>query len=204
MVTLQTQGLSLLQRVGGPFYPINLGRGKKWMGYKTKFQLLLPFLERHDDDQVVAFMDGSDIFWGGCAMDQFKKAYEEIVHLSGATIVISAEIACGEQPCDIIPKVPGWAEEWAGRKLNDGWWSQYLGPGGCQSECECANPPAVKFLNSGFLMGPVRDLKHMISWSLKNYDWASTLGDQSVLAKYWLHHRSKIALDYTGALCLSG
>ena len=79
-----------------------------------------------------------------------------------------------------------------------------MSPKGCGGDgCPCHSPPQVMFLNSGFVMGPVKDLKPIVAWSLYNYDWVSTLGDQSVLAKYWIMHPDQIALDYQGELCLS-
>ena len=125
-VTLQTKGPSLLQKVGGPFKVVNLGAGKPWHGYKTKFELLLPFLRSKKDDDLVAFMDGSDIFWGGCEMNDFMHYYQQILEASGASIVISAEIACGEQPCGKIPPAPKWAVELANKSLNDGFWQRYV------------------------------------------------------------------------------
>lgn len=203
-VTLQTKGSSLLQKVGGPFEVVNIGAGKPWHGYKTKFERLLPFLKSKKDDDLVAFMDGTDIFWGGCEMKDFLHYYQQIVEASGASIVISAEIACGEQPCNKVPPAPEWAVNLANISLNDGFWQKYVSPKGCGSVgCPCASPPAIKFLNSGFIIGPVKDLLPMISWSLDNYDKESTLGDQSVLAKYWFANTDQIALDYQGALCLS-
>ena len=50
MVTLQTRGMSLLARLGGPWKKIyNIGLGQPWEGYKTKFKLLQPFLESRKD-----------------------------------------------------------------------------------------------------------------------------------------------------------
>lgn len=49
-------------------------------------------------------VDGEDIFWGGCSMEHFIEAYLEIVNRSGAPIVFSAEVACGEQDCWHVPK----------------------------------------------------------------------------------------------------
>lgn len=203
-VTLQTNGSSLLEKVGGPFEVVNIGEGEPWHGYKTKFELLLPFLKSKKDDDLVAFMDGTDIFWGGCEMKDFLHYYQQIVEASGASIVISAEIACGEQPCNKVPPAPEWAVDLANISLNDGFWEKFVSEKGCGTfGCPCAKPPAIKFLNSGFIFGPVKDLVPMISWSLDNYDKESTLGDQSVLAKYWFMHPDQIALDYQGALCLS-
>lgn len=36
--------------------------------------------------------------------------------------------------------------------------------------------------------GTVSALKHLVAWSMHNYDRVSTLGDQSVIAEYWLEH----------------
>ena len=126
-VTLQTKGPSLLQKVGGPFKVVNLGAGKPWHGYKTKFELLLPFLRSKKDDDLVAFMDGSDIFWGGCEMNDFMHYYQQILEASGASIVISAEIACGEQSrdCNAVPTVPSWANQLANKSLSNGFWQKY-------------------------------------------------------------------------------
>lgn len=93
-------------------------------GYRTKFELLLPFLDGVNDSEpwissqvsackpcepcvcedLVAMVDGEDIFWGGCSMEHFIEAYLEIVNRSGAPIVFSAEVACGEQDCWHVPK----------------------------------------------------------------------------------------------------
>merc|ERR1712217_892207 len=105
-----------------------------------------------------------------------------------------------------------------GENLSGGFWKQYAV--GCKGtwtdECSakrdcgfwapCAVPPAVKFLNSGFFMGPVQDIKKMMDWTLENYDDTSVWGDQSSFAVYWLNgpsNAAKISLDYTGDLALS-
>ena len=36
--------------------------------------------------------------------------------------------------------------------------------------------------------GTVSALKHLVAWAMHNYDRVSTLGDQSVIAEYWLEH----------------
>lgn len=66
--------------MGGPFKIDNIGADEPWHGYKTKFELLLPYLESKHDEDIVAFMDGTDIFWGGCEMSDFKRYWVKFLH----------------------------------------------------------------------------------------------------------------------------
>lgn len=59
-------------------------------GFKTKFELLLPFLKSRNQSELVAFMDGTDIFWGGCEMSEFLHYYEKIVEYSGTSVDLKA------------------------------------------------------------------------------------------------------------------
>jgi len=224
-VTAETRGDPMLVRIGNfserfQTRVVNLGDGQKWDGYKSKVKMLQRYLAQRlregDRDELVAFVDGSDVIWGGCDPGYFQHAYEEIVERSGARVVFSAELACGEQDCNKVSLVPDWAVDLAGgRDLNDGFWRQYVD--GCKAtwtdECSdrrdcgglaaCADPPTVRFLNSGFVIGPVKDLAKLMDWSLENYDKFSVWGDQSVFAVYWLNNTKDVTLDYTGALAAS-
>ena len=83
-------------------------------------------MRSQDNQTLVAFVDGSDVFWGGCALSSFLGSYRRIANASGAAVVVSAETACGEQPCREIPRPPRWAERLAGKNLSDGFWTHYL------------------------------------------------------------------------------
>jgi len=220
-VTAETRGEPMLLkygRFGGRV--LNLGTGTKWDGYETKVKLLRRWL--HDQlaagkgDDLVAFFDGSDVIWGGCELRHFIRAYHRIANRSGAKVVFSAELVCGEQDCNKVPDVPYWAIKIAGgRPLNGGFWKKYVD--GCDKtwddDCSsrrdcgglaaCSVPPSVKFLNSGFVMGPVEDLFRLMDWSMNNYKKYSVWGDQSVFAVYWLKHQEEVTLDYLGELALS-
>jgi len=224
-VTAETRGSPIIEKVGNfdeafNTRVVNAGEGKKWDGYKSKVKMLQKYLHKRlkdgDGDELVAFVDGSDVIWGGCDPGYFQHAYEEIVAKSGAPVVFSAELVCGEQDCNKVPPVPDWAVETAGGKdLNGGFWERFVD--GCKAtwtdQCSdkrdcgglaaCSEPPAVKFLNSGFTMGPVKEVSAMMDWSLDNYDEYSVWGDQSVFAVYWLANQDKVTLDYTGALAAS-
>jgi len=230
LLTAETRGKSLLECVGdfaaGFAVPvINVGLGKDWYSFKTKVEMLRDYVSglklsreaqgKSNKDHFVAFFDGKDVFWGGCSPADFMAAYHRIVDASGARIVFGAEIVCGEQDCNRVPPVPRWAHDLAGgRDLEGGFWDLYNE--GCHGtwsdECAarrdcgfaapCAEPPAVKFLNSGFFMGPVDEVAAMMEWSLANYDNTSVYGDQSVFSKWWELHPDKLTLDYLGELSL--
>jgi hypothetical protein len=234
--TAETRGTPLLDTVGS-FHTdfrqqvINVGYGKKWKNYKTKVSMLQRYLREIIDEnarailagadpvalgnRLVAFIDGSDVFHGGCSQEEFMEAYQDIVRASGAKIVFSAEIVCGEQDCNKVPDVPVWASRLGGGKdLEGGFWKQYAeGCHGtwtdecaarrdCGGSAPCAEPPAVKFLNSGFFIGPVAEISAMMDWALLHYDEVSVWGDQSAFAMYWLDNPDKVTLDYNGVLAL--
>jgi hypothetical protein len=229
-VTAETRGESLLESVtdfpaGFAAPVINIGLGKTWTSFKTKVELIHDYLvglrrirtERglSSSDHYVAFFDGKDVFWGGCSSGDFLGAYRRIVAASGARIVFGAEIVCGEQDCNKVPPVPRWAEDMAGGKdLDGGFWETYnegchgtwdddcASRRDCGFSAPCAQPPAVKFLNSGFFMGPVDDLATMMEWVLANYDNTTVYGDQSVFSKWWELHPDRVTLDYLGELSL--
>lgn len=75
--------------------------------------------------------------------------YQQIVEASGASIVISAEIACGEQPCNKVPPAPEWAVNLANISLNDGFWQKYVTQ---KARCSrrCSNFETEKVLSIAF------------------------------------------------------
>eukprot|EP00928_Gymnodinium_smaydae_P032454 TRINITY_DN234_c0_g2_i1.p1 TRINITY_DN234_c0_g2~~TRINITY_DN234_c0_g2_i1.p1 ORF type:complete len:424 (+),score=102.97 TRINITY_DN234_c0_g2_i1:44-1273(+) len=74
-----------------------------------------------------------------------------------------------------------------------------------QSKIFAAAP--FRFLNSGFVMGPAKDIRDMFQWAAFHYlsvkekrEWVH---DQGAIAEYWRRNPSKIALDYRGELSVS-
>lgn len=232
ILTSETRGQPLLSTMGDSFETdfgkiVNIGFNRTWSGFQTKIELLDEYLqaqlslvgydppgevERH----LVVFVDGGDVFWGGCPLEEFRSMYHRIAEASGASVVFSAEVVCGEQDCNKVPAVPDWAGDMAGiANLSRGVWPKYAV--GCRGtwndECAakrdcgywapCARPPSLKFLNSGFMIGPAKAMADMVSWARKNYEKLSVWGDQSVFASYWLEHQDRVTLDYTSELAIS-
>lgn len=183
----------------------------KWPGFIGKLNFTFPFLQTVKPDDIVVVMDGGDVLWGGCDMQAFKDAYKHIAESSGASIVVAAEMTCWENQCDKVPPMPEWArnDKLISNGLQGDHWKEYAK---CKGHWHpknttyghCSSPPELKFLNSGFFMGPAKDLIPMVEWSLQNYA-RSTFGDQSLLADYWMEHPRTVTLDYNQQLvaCMS-
>lgn len=239
-VTAETRGAPLIAAPAMHFREafgadvVNVGLGKQWGSFRTKVELFAQYLRLrlgavgyeapgNVEEHLVAFFDGGDVLYGGCNVADFKEAYAAITSRSGARIVFSAEVVCGEQDCDRVPAVPEWAADLSHvDNLDSGFWAKYaVGCNGtwktilnddgvpcvqrrdCGYWAPCSDPPAVKFLNSGFFMGPMLELSEMLEWSLLHYEQYSVWGDQSVFSQYWLENPDKVTLDYLGQLTLS-
>eukprot|EP00425_Heterocapsa_triquetra_P018121 CAMPEP_0195154844 /NCGR_PEP_ID=MMETSP0448-20130528/183859_1 /TAXON_ID=66468 /ORGANISM="Heterocapsa triquestra, Strain CCMP 448" /LENGTH=586 /DNA_ID=CAMNT_0040193625 /DNA_START=28 /DNA_END=1789 /DNA_ORIENTATION=+ len=205
-----------------------VGKGRKWEGYKTKVELQLEYLtelrERLGPEaaarELVVFMDGSDIFWGGCDLQTFQASYHEIATRQAAPIVFNAAVGLppmywdlpGSTPVDHVvePQTPFpdlYAPYTAGCSLRcNGTWRNVCTNDLLSNLSDTAghavSPPKLRFINSGFFMGPVDKVADMMQWVLSNYEqYAST--DQTVFQAYWLQQPGKATLDYRGELAVT-
>merc|ERR1719210_54105 len=133
----------------------------------TKNKLFLQWLqdaESSNPDEVAILLDGTDQIWGGCTMQEIMKRYSDTVSASGGVKLI-ASAAMG-----YYPNVPGHKQRYAAAKLTNrrkailkkhGLQRDWVAP---YEHCinnpgPCSNPPEYQYLNYGFMMGPVRDLR---------------------------------------------
>eukprot|EP00928_Gymnodinium_smaydae_P026682 TRINITY_DN2087_c0_g1_i1.p1 TRINITY_DN2087_c0_g1~~TRINITY_DN2087_c0_g1_i1.p1 ORF type:complete len:384 (+),score=70.64 TRINITY_DN2087_c0_g1_i1:88-1239(+) len=75
-----------------------------------------------------------------------------------------------------------------------------------EHEARSARGPLFRYMNSGFVMGPVKDIRAMLEWAVFHYleikkdrTW---MHDQGALAAYWTQNPSLVTLDYRGELSL--
>merc|ERR1712048_1318252 len=67
----------------------------------------------------------------------------------------------------------------------------------------CDNPPALRYLNGGFFIGPVRALHKMVTWVMSNFYYIKGPGsDQRMWNEYALRF-PEVTLDYVGSLILN-
>jgi len=180
--------------------------------------------------ELVVFMDSSDVFWGGCEVETFLTRYRELVAQQGAPIIFGGEIiwpnAVFEKDIPIPePVAPGFWTPYisgCGQRCNGAWRDICSGrklPTCCTCHPSRASFPALqvpgldpdrpdlRWLNSGFFIGPVDKVADMMRWVLDHYNSYSVPeiehGDQQVFAAYWQTHPSLVTLDYRGELVVN-
>jgi len=205
-VTWESRREPLISEVGNfPPQVTNLALQRPWRGFVSKINLLVSWLSSGipDDDLVVA-MDGGDVIWGGCSEAVLLSSYRHIVNESGSPIVFSAELTCWEQDCGHSERVkhPHTNDRWHGftQCPSNAWNNECAARRHC---AECGVKPATDFLNSGFFMGPAKQVYAMAQWAQENFEKWTTGGDQSVYAIYWHQNPNVVVLDYMAKLAIS-
>lgn len=189
---------------------VNLGEGRVWTAnYKEKITFLREFVEKPENaEKVIMFADGEDVIMGGCHKSELLERYKTIVDKSGgAKIVFGAELWCFEPPNGECPEPARaeWAErEYDGRKL-DAKLNSFK-----NEQSSKDNTTSYTNLNSGFFIGPAKDLLEMLHWSEDEARWAKLhpegsdyYGDQRMYSQYWFEHPDKVTLDYGAELVLT-
>jgi len=202
-VSVNTRGAPSLGNFPGEV--INAGDHKEWAGFISKIDYFRQWLQNAAlcDDDLVAFLDGDDVLWGGCSEEEFLSRYQSLSD-QGSKIVFSAEMTCWTQDCRAAPRVPdSFSKDWSqfntcGERWDEECAEKRKGCAGCDT-----SDPKPRFLNSGFFMGKVKSLREMTAWAMENYDKYSTRGDQSVYAVYWLNNTARVTLDYSTGLAFS-
>lgn len=197
--------------------PLNLADAslRKLGNTRNKPRLVARWLRAHaaelPERRIVAFVDGTDVFYGGCS--DFALRFEELERRSGASVVFAAELGCSHLPpdlgnCTTYPPPPTWAQgDDAGlvasaacaRGDNGG-----FGP--------CLEPPSNRFLNSGGVAGRAGALRELFEAVARMPDGAlrnaqGHVQDQSGFVRWYLRDGAargtlsrNVALDHGGSL----
>merc|ERR1719401_529969 len=150
-------------------------------------------------------MDGGNTLYGGCSEKHIKTFYDAIVKASGgAPVVGGAEVS--PYPMQVLQYYNRTFRTDLETRMHDvtrmldvkdSWAADY-------ADCRdvlggpCDDPPAYRFLNYGFLMGPAAKLAKFVEAVYKQGGF-----DQVAAHKYFLEHPEEVTLDYAGALSLS-
>jgi len=221
--------------VPGKFFN-NLGVNQTWNSLFTKPHLFLEWLSaQRDPNKLVIFADGADVMFGGCTDKELLAAYHSIVAASGnVQVVMGAEMGLDPPPAGAYVDIHSQFEErrravQAAEGLQD---SSYGSLASCEisrvnkAKCyvpkiaaakkgrwpcagPCSNPPAMTFLNSGFIMGPVGELREVVSGMLRFEDlpadapFRNNWHDQGAAILYMAENPHKVTLDYNGAIVLT-
>eukprot|EP00929_Paragymnodinium_shiwhaense_P098041 TRINITY_DN59593_c0_g2_i1.p1 TRINITY_DN59593_c0_g2~~TRINITY_DN59593_c0_g2_i1.p1 ORF type:complete len:507 (-),score=91.08 TRINITY_DN59593_c0_g2_i1:16-1536(-) len=196
---------STLEVPGVPGWTLtNLGVGQRWNGSgATKPPLYERWLQRLDNDTFAVLID-DDVASGGCSRQELCANYFEVVDATGGPkAVVSAELGLfpNEDPKTVKqykkmrPKVFDTLNK---LHLHTNLYEKYL---------DCSQRPSppcrfghiYQFVNSGFLMGPVGELKELLHEARKRIAW----NDQWLITMVYFQDPERVAVDYGGILSLS-
>lgn len=187
---------------------INIGAHTKWYGYKTKTDLYVKWLReeaKRDPEGLAILADGTDVIYGGCSQEELLANYWSVVNASGgARVVWAAEL--GFWPEMLRDRIQLY-EDFNARQqkvmraagVSD---AAFAARAHCKDpDAECSSPISYKYLNSGFVMGPVGELLKteacMASYNGSYYD------DQEQAASCFFRHKDEVTIDYASTVVLS-
>jgi len=191
-----------------------VGQGQEFTGFGSKYEVVLPALEKLSADSVVIISDGRDVLLNHAAkqsadsMVGFLDAFEKLTHNHPNAIVLSAEAQCCVSALTHI--APGDLFAVDGQRKER---ACYSGKKGCLWNGDDKALPweqfmmdvAVKsgsagredmYLNAGLMVGRAADLIRAI----KAADIGADEDDQAVLTDYMYRNPGKIVLDYSQEL----
>merc|ERR1740138_1344842 len=176
----------------------NVCFNKTWYGFKTKVYAYLSHVREMaregQPEQLVVLVDNSDMAFGGCTYEDLLHRYDKIASLVKVPVIAGADnklFPTTDWPyhtLDARRKKIMKAFDMAGDKFCD------------YADCD---QYSYKFANSGFLMGPPKDLQELLSCMLENGwgDFGKTgYDDQQGLHACMFNDPDLVALDYTGTL----
>lgn len=174
----------------------------KFVNTKIKMAALRSFLndEKLSDDQLIVFVDGSDVVYGGCL--DFE---DRLRTIATNGVVFSAEFGCGDvhvpfpPGCIGIPSPPYHAE------INN-----YASCRSGHVPVPCAHGTRkYRFLNSGAFAGSKADVLSMLN-VLNTYDQSCFLNrarevysDQTMYNRYFLDFPTRATLDYSAKVFIT-
>jgi hypothetical protein len=179
----------------------NLGYMQQWYGYKTKVDLYYQYVKERAEANVpgelIILADNGDMAFGGCSYEDLLTKYDEIVRASDfAQVVAGADnklFPPGDWNYTVFDSRRHKVMEAFGLNM-----SSYC----AISDCSTFD---YKYANSGFLMGPPKELSWLLACMLEHGNVEDTdtgFDDQQGLHACMFAHPSLVTLDYAGTLTL--
>jgi hypothetical protein len=194
-----------------------VGQGKKFGGFGSKYESVIPVIERLESDTLVVLSDARDVLINNPmgnnldvaanAIQEFLSAFEMVSFQQPGAIVVSAEAQCCVSALTYVQPGAYFGEDGVrtGRACSSGeadclWngdekaipWESFMKDVAQQHLGAGASIIDDIYLNSGLMVGYVRDILRV----LKAADILATEDDQAVLTDYMHQHPQDIILDY--------
>lgn len=180
----------------------NLGAWKHWFGFHTKLVYMRPFLHHlayHKPDEIVILTDGGDVSFGGCDRDDLLARYVAVVNAGRwkTPVVVGGDNSIWPHVLykEHMKYHSFWPDKWAQFGVfgfKKGLYDHYQHHGG------------YNYVNSGFIMGPAKDL-HVVVDCMDKHGWIPWTGkydDQYALTECMFMHPHLITVDYSGLIVL--
>lgn len=191
--TVETRG-EKLHRLNGPpgwdWGVRNPGAGKTWEGLGTKIETMRVLLPTLPDDQLLAFVDGGDVMYGGCDLDDLVERFTALSTRTGTPVIFGAESNC------YVPPTAGCGDAYPVHKWNEALLAGNVTEEGLEAWAS-AEHPKIKFLNSGFYMGRVKDIRALYEFVVNT---TGNFHDQRAFAQTLQDHPDMVTLDYASML----
>mmetsp|Transcript_157996 Transcript_157996/g.484218 ORF Transcript_157996/g.484218 Transcript_157996/m.484218 type:complete len:312 (+) Transcript_157996:37-972(+) len=190
----------------------NAGVGRYWYADRAKLDYYSEWLSNTslDEDLLVVLVD-TDVVYGGCGLDWMAQQFQRYTELSGKKVVGGAELGI-------------WPDSDTATNLRyrrlDARVNSTLSAFGLPSTAysrhawcpmwngaPCGDPKTLRQMNSGFLMGRVRDLRPVVAGARAVESTLIAMRrdpeEQRIWSTYYLVNDDKMTLDYTGSLIIA-
>lgn len=180
-----------------------IGGTGKFNGFGSKYQAVLPELEKVEADTIVVLSDGRDVLMNKVGLKDFENKFEVLTRHQPEAIVVSAEAQCCvsaltyAKPGDYIQN--GERVQRACTSGSDGclWkgdefatpWEDFMHEAAFQQGNGSSQDI---YLNAGLIVGRAQNLIRVF----KRADIQESEDDQAVLTDYMYRFRDEIVLDY--------
>jgi hypothetical protein len=167
---------------------IFIGEGRQWNGFKDKIMNYYDCLQNLPEEKIVVLSDSRDVFCLRSPLT-FIEYIKSIIN--SKKIIVSAEmflIGHMDWPENTIEKIVSQDPNffWQGVPLNK-YWSYYN---------KLHDLPLRKYVNSGLIIGKVKDLRNVFKWIIDtNYE-----DDQLGMANYLNTFPELVELDYNASI----
>ena len=221
LMTVDTRGEEL-HRLVGPltwdYHVRNVGPRRKWDGWRAYVVLMSEGIAGVPDGDIVVFIDGGDVMYGGCSEEEFVDRFTTILEVTGAKIIMGAEYNCfdAQRDCRDFPAPHRErvlrAFGLSTKAIDERGSYTVACPGFSNSSCmyltaSCSYPGcSLKYPNAGFYAGYAYNMRNFFIELLRYMDhleqlWThGTPTDQAYASLIMTHRLDDIVLDYANVL----
>jgi hypothetical protein len=175
-----------------------------WGWQRSRYFALKAWMDTKNDDDLIAVLASGEVLFAGCNESTIRDKYDLIIRASGGTgtIVIAAEVSPLHDDLAYSYDLRSTTLDAARTAfLSDAEVNvpdDFAGTYAACTDGVCNSPAKYQFVNPGFIMGPVGDIKQMLQ---DLPQWADT--ENRLINQYYLRNTDKVVPDYAGILAIS-